>query len=57
MYALQRVLKGRAVVFLEDVEAYLDNTVGPNTQHQSVESSVMDGAHGQTVGNDGLTTV
>jgi len=48
------VLKCWSVLFLENILPDFDDVIRPNSEDVIVECSVVDGAHGHTVWNDGF---
>ena len=51
------MLQGWSIDFTENIFPYLDDVVGSDSDHMTVESAVMDGAHGDAVRNDRLPAV
>lgn len=54
---LKRMAEGRSIVFVQDVASNLNDVVGANPEDLCVECSMVDGAHGDTVRDDWLTTL
>jgi hypothetical protein len=51
---LDRVAKGRSVLFEEDIRSHFDDVIRTNPKEEPVKGFVMQMAEGKTIANDGL---